>query len=384
MKLKENGDMEWAKKFGDSGVYGRYIQQTPDGGYLAVGNVFNLTGTEGFCWIMKLSPRGDIEWQERLGKITDFYVGGFKQTADGGFVLAGTTSSFGAGLEDVCVIKLFPSGGIEWQKTFGSSKDEWASQIVQIMDGGYVVVGGIDRANSSDCLILKLSAAGDFEWGRTFGAAGFPYPSQEGATDVCESVDGGVTIIGATNNLGVEVNDGRYPPANVLLIKLSAAGNIDPCGYLVPLEMAVQDSYLIPETLDYVLEPAGIELEAGDFKGTSSSILLSTLCWELNHPPLDIRAEGGINRGVFGKEAYVSISWSPNPANAKFQISEYRVYRLDPESEEQEKYQLAGSAPGHAQSFVDRFPDLDKKYYYVVTSVDASGNESPRSLPVAY
>src|SRR4030042_2562043 len=82
-------------------------------------------------------------WARAYGGTDDDHVYSAQQTSDGGYILAGSTRSFGAGDYDFWILKLDPSGSILWQKTYGStgSVTEQASSIQQTSDGGYIVVG---------------------------------------------------------------------------------------------------------------------------------------------------------------------------------------------------------------------------------------------------
>ncbi|MBI2840494.1 MAG: PKD domain-containing protein [Acidobacteria bacterium] len=140
------------------------VQQTSDGGYVLLGMTnFDL-------WVVKLDSTGAISWQKTLGGGINEYSKEIRQTADGGYILAANTSSFGAGDFDGWVLKLDASGGVVWQRTYGSSGDEWITAMELTPDGGCIVVG--DTTGFGTPLgakaqwITKLSAAGTVEWSR--------------------------------------------------------------------------------------------------------------------------------------------------------------------------------------------------------------------------
>ena len=83
--------------------------------------------------------------------------------ADGGYAVAGSTKSKGAGAWDFWVLKLDGSGNKVWDKTFGDSKDDGANSIVQTSDGGYAVAGGTRSkgAGAWDFWIIKLDEDGN-------------------------------------------------------------------------------------------------------------------------------------------------------------------------------------------------------------------------------
>ncbi len=81
------------------------------------------------------------KWARTFGKGKDEVAYSVQQTSDGGYVVAGKTESFGAGDADFWVLKLFPNGTVEWQRTYGGNKEDIAHCIHQTSDGGYIVAG---------------------------------------------------------------------------------------------------------------------------------------------------------------------------------------------------------------------------------------------------
>jgi hypothetical protein len=146
--------IEWQKSLGGiSDDRATSIQQTTDGGFIVAGysnssdgDVTNNHGGTNF-WIIKLGPSGDIQWEKSIGGEDYNYAGTIQQTSDGGFILSGSTCkyyyTYSDKVEDCdCIIlKLDSLGNIEWQKIFGGSYDDRAFSSSQINDGGYIVAG---------------------------------------------------------------------------------------------------------------------------------------------------------------------------------------------------------------------------------------------------
>ena len=112
----------WAKSYGGASSDGAFsIQQTADGGYVVAGftNSFGAGGAD--FWVLKLRGNGTIQWQKTYGAGGDVALS-VQQTADGGYVVAGFTDSFGAGVGDFWVLKLHGDGTIQWQKTYGGAE----------------------------------------------------------------------------------------------------------------------------------------------------------------------------------------------------------------------------------------------------------------------
>ncbi|MEO0256508.1 MAG: hypothetical protein ABIM74_04365, partial [candidate division WOR-3 bacterium] len=116
-------------------------------------------------------------------------------TAEGGYVIAGYTSSFGAGNCDFLVIKLGPDGSLSWARTYGGPDDDRAFSVIQTSDQGYLV-GGYTRsfgAGASDFLVIKLEPDGSLSWARTYGGT-----SSDEAHSLTQTSDGGYALAGNT------------------------------------------------------------------------------------------------------------------------------------------------------------------------------------------
>jgi Secretion system C-terminal sorting domain len=146
--------MQWQKSLGGTGDdEANSILQTSDGGYIVAGKSTSIdgdvTGNHGLSdyWIVKLSSSGSIQWQKSFGGSADDYASSIKQTSDGGYIVAGSSNSVDGdvtgnhGGKDFWVLKLSSTGSLQWEKSLGGSNDEEAQSIQQTPDGGYIVAG---------------------------------------------------------------------------------------------------------------------------------------------------------------------------------------------------------------------------------------------------
>ena len=121
--------IQWQKTLGGTGEdYAQSIQPTTDGGYIVAGwtnsNDGDVTGNHGIydCWVVKLNPSGTIQWQKTLGGTSYDVAYSIQPTMDGGYIVAGYTASNDGdvtgnhGSYDYWVVKLNPSGTIQWKK----------------------------------------------------------------------------------------------------------------------------------------------------------------------------------------------------------------------------------------------------------------------------
>jgi CSLREA domain-containing protein/uncharacterized delta-60 repeat protein len=217
LKLNADGSIVWQKTYGGSvGEGANDIQQTADGGYIVAGYTYSFGAGEQDCWILKLNADGTIVWQKTYGGSGNDGARDIQQTADGGYIVVGKTTSFGAGSNDLWILKLNADGTIVWQKTYGGSGGEDARDIQQTADGGYIVVGGTLSfgAGSSDCWILKLNADGTIAWQKTYGGS-----SGDNLDSIQQTSDDGYIAAGTTLSFGEGEQD-------CWILKLNADGSV--------------------------------------------------------------------------------------------------------------------------------------------------------------
>ncbi|MFZ8835370.1 MAG: T9SS type A sorting domain-containing protein [Candidatus Caldipriscus sp.] len=164
MKTDANGNVQWAKTYGGTGWDGAYsVQQTSDGGYIVAGYTRSFGAGGADFFVVKTDANGNLEWAKTYGGIDWDYAFSVQQTSDGGYIIAGRTYSFGAGLDDIILIKTDANGNLEWAKTYGGTNNDYATSVQQTSDGGYIVAGGTRSfgANYYDFFLIKTDANGD-------------------------------------------------------------------------------------------------------------------------------------------------------------------------------------------------------------------------------
>ena len=199
-------DILWEQSYG--GKHAEFLYDaipTPDYGFLLAGSsISDSNGNKTDAnkgdldyWVWKMDEKGTPEWQKSFGGNGVDLLQSVQLTNDGGFILAGTSSSSKSGdkkedckgQEDFWIIKLDGKGNERWQRTIGGSGQEKVLSIGQTKDGGYIL-GGTSSSNKSepdekgvedkfgkteesrgslDYWIVKLDNKGEIKWQKTMG-----------------------------------------------------------------------------------------------------------------------------------------------------------------------------------------------------------------------
>ncbi|MFN0212621.1 MAG: T9SS type A sorting domain-containing protein [Saprospiraceae bacterium] len=242
VKMDSAGAVQWKKAYGGSGLDWPYsIIQTTDGEYVAVGytesNDGDVLGNHGDkdIWVLKLNNVGVIQWQKCLGGSGWDEASSVKQTDDGGYILAGRTSSTDGdvagfhGYLDYWVVKLDSTGVLEWQKCLGGTGLDIGYAIVQTNDGGYIVTGESDSNDgdvkynhgNSDYWVVKLNFEGKIEWEKSLGGIGIDW-----GNDIRQTREGGYIVIGQARSTGGDVT-GNHGGYDCWVVKLTEIGEIE-------------------------------------------------------------------------------------------------------------------------------------------------------------
>lgn len=210
-------NVEWSKTFGGPEEEGGYsVQQTTDGGYVIAG-VRTYADMSEDVLLIKIDSSGNKLWENVFGESRIEEANSVQQTLDGGYIIAGTTNSFGAGESDVWLVKTDSLGNKLWDKTFGGSGHDLGYSVQQTLDGGYVIAGMTSSYSGGQCSwLIKTDSSGNKLWDKTFGASGIDW-----ATSVQQTRDGGYIITGFTRGQSGELGD----EIDVSLIKTDANGN---------------------------------------------------------------------------------------------------------------------------------------------------------------
>ena len=215
IKTDANGDSLWTKTYGGSSVdFGLFVVQTLDSGYIITGTTESFGNGGRDIYLIKTDANGDSLWTTTFGGSV-FDVGNcVQQTTDGGYIIIGGTNSFGNGDRDTYLIKTDEDGVEQWNQTFGGTAYDVGNSVQQTTDGGYIITGrtGSYGSGDKDVYLIKTDEDGVEQWNQTFGGIAFDL-----GTSVKQTPDEGYIISGGTNSFG---NGGR----DVYLIKTDDNG----------------------------------------------------------------------------------------------------------------------------------------------------------------
>ncbi len=211
LKLDSNGNILRQKRYGGGLVSESALsaQQTSDGGLVVAGS----TG-----WVFKLDANWNILWQKRYSLAST--ANSVRQTFDGGFIVAGTmiTGTIeGFPIYDYLVMRLDSDGNILWEKRYGGSSDDVPNSVRQTSDGGFIVAGRTSSPPAGAAyapLLLKLDANGNILWSKVYS---FPFID---VASVLETADSElVAAVGAASGIGSQ---------DFVVMRLDSNGDVSP------------------------------------------------------------------------------------------------------------------------------------------------------------
>ncbi len=175
IKTDANGNIQWAKTYGGTDWDEAYsVQQTSDGGYIVAGRTWSFGAGGVDIFLIKTDANGNVIWAKTYGGTDEDGASSVQQTSDGGYIVAGYTASFGAGYDDIFLIKTDANGNVQWAKTYGGIIVDRAYSVQQTSDGGYIVAVWTNSfgAGGYDAFLVKTDASGNIQWAKTYGGTG--------------------------------------------------------------------------------------------------------------------------------------------------------------------------------------------------------------------
>jgi hypothetical protein len=217
VKTDSGGNKVWSQPYGGTSEDKAYsVIQTNDSGYAVAGftNSYGNGGND--FWLVKTDSGGNKVWSQPYGGTSEDKAYSVIQTNDGGYALAGSTNSFGAGGNDFWLVKTDTHGSVQWNMTYGRASNDEAYSVIQTSDGGYALGGFTNSSGHGgyDFWLVKTDSTGTELWNKTYGG-----PSDDEAYSIVQTGDGGYVLAGFTNSFGAGSSD-------FWLVKTDASGNL--------------------------------------------------------------------------------------------------------------------------------------------------------------
>jgi len=188
---------------------GKDVLPTSDGGYLIAGMTTTTIVGDSDIYLIKTDYSGNILWTKTYGGSLPDYPHALIRTNDSNYFMLGFTKSYGAGGADIWLLKIDPSGTLLWSKAYGGTGDESGHEIIPTSDGNYAITG---RSNN-DAYLLKINPAGNTIWTKSYGGSQY-----ETSHSVKQCLDGGYILVGKTFSYGQGAGD-------IYVVKTNSTGD---------------------------------------------------------------------------------------------------------------------------------------------------------------
>lgn len=201
IKTNSAGDTLWTKTYGGTGNdYGRSGQIAPGTGYAVGGYTWSYGQGGSDFYLVRINQNGDTLWTRTYGGTGYDEAYSLAVTPDRGYILAGSTNSFGAGAFDVYVVKADSLGRLKWARTYGGTENDEAYSVQPTQDGGYIVAGATRSFGLTDgaVYLIKTDSIGDTLWTKTFASA-----SDDRGYAVLPAADGSYVVTGSGYTVGL-------------------------------------------------------------------------------------------------------------------------------------------------------------------------------------
>ncbi|MCB0402027.1 MAG: gliding motility-associated C-terminal domain-containing protein [Flavobacteriales bacterium] len=196
------------KVYGNTGnEQAHSVKQTADGGFIVVGETSSYGAGNVDWFAMKLDAGGNNQWTKVIGSsgVDDGWSISVEQTSDLGYLIVGQTTGFGSIARDPYLVKLSNAGTIQWESRITGNGHDYYRDVLETQAGEFMLIGTTNSygAGNSDFFVVKFSAAGNLIWTKTYGGS-----ITEHATSIIEISPNNFVICGSTETYGAGSDDG--------------------------------------------------------------------------------------------------------------------------------------------------------------------------------
>ncbi len=241
LKIDANGNIIWANTYGGSMLErANTVHIADDGEYLVGGWTSSADGDVSLnkglndTWLVKMDEFGNIVWETTFGGTFNEEITDIESTPDGNYLFTGITQSSNGdvtnsfGLIDIWVVKFDPDGNLIWERSYGGTSDEYASDLLSTSDGSFLITGWSrsdngnvnDNYGQGDIWVVKITQDGNIVWERNYGGS-----LEDNGFNALEANDGGFVISGfaSSSDFDVNANQGQ---GDFWILKVDALGNL--------------------------------------------------------------------------------------------------------------------------------------------------------------
>jgi hypothetical protein len=205
VRMNSLGDTLWTKTYGGNGDEFASAILAAGADEFLLGGMTNSSGAGGLdMYLVRIDGQGVPLETYTYGTATDEALYGMTPSGDGGFLLAGCIGVFGSGSQDMYLVKVDAQGGQLWTHTYGGSNNDIAYSIISSGDGNFLLAGWSFSfgAGLDDIYLVKVEASGNELWMHTYGG-----PDYEEAYSICATGDGDFLLTGSTDSFGAGNGD---------------------------------------------------------------------------------------------------------------------------------------------------------------------------------
>jgi len=200
-KTNELGNLEWDRVLGEieNEDAGYSVIETSDSNYVVAAGTYSYGSGGCDAWIIKVDQSGNILWDSTYGGNFDDIPNSIIQDTDGNFVIAGQTKYYGGNTTYAWFLKLDSNGNVLHETVFGGADNDWFEWIAETYDGGYILAGtSISYGPGGfDGWLVKTDMNGNEMWNSPIGG-----PDLDDFWCVRETSDRGFILTGCTSSFG--------------------------------------------------------------------------------------------------------------------------------------------------------------------------------------
>ena len=220
IKYNSTGTLQFSRTWGGAtSDAGRSVIATSDGGFMVTGDTLSFGTGLSDMFLVKYDSAGTVIFSRTWGGASDDFGHVVVQTPDGGYAVTGYTASFGAGADDAFLAKYDSAGNLSFSRTWGGTGIDVSFYLASASDGSLAMTGYTASfgAGSNDMFLIKYDAAGTLLFSRTWGGI-----NSETGRGLLATADGGYAVTGTTTTFGAGGFD-------MILVKYDSTGNIAGC-----------------------------------------------------------------------------------------------------------------------------------------------------------